>query len=849
MANFIALPLKKTSEVDLVQPLKSVIASYFSTADEPVDCNEALKELNKLRMNSTWRTLDKNENSLQTMCRYYDQVTALDGKITSSDIQIPFRWKDAFDKGSFFGGYTSLTLSNLTYERVCILFNIAAMQSQIAASQGNEISNDEALKSAAKYFQQACGIFQHLKNTVMSSIQQELTPDIQPDTLGALQALMLAEAQESFFHKAAADKMKDAIIAKVASQCEELYADALKQLQKESLKHLWEKDWILNVAGKQAAFHAIAEYHQALVCKSKKEVGEEVARLQHASELMKAAETRGGTTFNFSDYVGRINHSYQEAKKDNDFIYHARVPDLKSLQPIGKAALAKPTPFPEKLSSNFQDLFSALMPVTVTQAIQTFDVRKTEIVNQEIGKMREQTQIMNGILASLNLPAAIEASSGSALPQSLKEKAKSVSDAGGIQAIYMLIEELPTLLQRNKDILNESEQMLKEEEMSDNHLRNQFKERWARTPSEKLNQPLKAQISKYSEIINNAVKADALVKEKFNKHKASIELLGLSEAEICSRLSSGGPVTALEDSPSVQELKRLMQDVEKIKSEREELETEFKSATIDMKPKFIDALTQDGTTNEQSISAETLNELFGPLQKRVRENFDQQEKTIAEIQRVNSTFCEERENNQVSADRETIMKDLAAAYDVYVELTNNLKEGTKFYNDLTQLLVNFQSKVSDFCFARKTERDELCKELQQGITNKPAESVPSLPTHHSSVAVNQTERNEPPARPPPPQVPPQNTFMPPSAPYPIQSNVPQTQAPSGMPYPQYPPYPGYATIPMPGGYNPYSYGQRPGMAPAYPPAPTSYPPFGQYPNYPPYSGSYQYPNQPWNPQR
>ncbi len=33
--------------------------------------------------------------------------------------------------------------------------------------------------------------------------------------------------------------------------------------------------------------------------------------------------------------------AYESAKKDNDFIYHERIPDLKSLPAIQKAAVAK----------------------------------------------------------------------------------------------------------------------------------------------------------------------------------------------------------------------------------------------------------------------------------------------------------------------------------------------------------------------------------------------------------------------------------------------------------------------------------------------------------------------------
>lgn len=35
--------------------------------------------------------------------------------------------------------------------------------------------------------------------------------------------------------------------------------------------------------------------------------------------------------------------------------------------------------------------------------------------------------------------------------------------------------------------------------------------------------------------------------------------------------------------------------------------------------------------------------------------------------------------------RENMMCELAAAHDAYRDLLNNLKEGTKFYNDLTQV--------------------------------------------------------------------------------------------------------------------------------------------------------------------
>lgn len=60
------------------------------------------------------------------------------------------------------------------------------------------------------------------------------------------------------------------------------------------------------------------------------------------------------------------------------------------------------------------------------------------------------------ILASLNLPAAIEdMTSSDTLPESIKEKSAKVKQLGGIDEITRLFNELPSLYKRNEEILNE----------------------------------------------------------------------------------------------------------------------------------------------------------------------------------------------------------------------------------------------------------------------------------------------------------------------------------------------------------------------------------------------------------
>ncbi len=101
-----------------------------------------------------------------------------------NEVQIPFKWKDAFDRGSIFGGRISLTVPSLSYEKVCVLFNVAAYNSHVAAEQN--FSSDDGLQKALKKLQLSAGIFKHLKDIVVGSIQRDPTPDLDPDTLAIL---------------------------------------------------------------------------------------------------------------------------------------------------------------------------------------------------------------------------------------------------------------------------------------------------------------------------------------------------------------------------------------------------------------------------------------------------------------------------------------------------------------------------------------------------------------------------------------------------------------------------------------------------------------------------------------
>ncbi|KAG4068119.1 hypothetical protein HA402_001544 [Bradysia odoriphaga] len=801
MSELLVVPLKKPAEVNIA-PLRNLIQSaYQSNSPETAfSYSEAVSEFGKLRNIAIWKFFEKHESSLEVVCGYYDQLCALETKIPVNELQIPFKWKDAFDKGSLFGGRMSLTLTSLAYEKVCILFNIAALQSAIAASQSTD--NDDGLKLATKLFQQSAGIFHHLKGLTPAAIPQEPTPDLNPETLQTLSNLMIAQAQEIFVIKAIRDNMKDAIVAKLACQCEELYAETLRGLQKDSVKSIWDKEWIPTIAGKQAGFHALTQLYQSLVNRSNKAVGEEIARLTHAVELFKSAQSRSGKPNLFEDYAGRAQRNLVESKKDNDFIYNEAIPDIKNLAAPGKALLAKPTALQGTFNPNPKDLFENLVPVALHQALSACETRKNECVNTEIMKLRESTQLLNSILASLNLPAAIETNEGCSVPPSLLEKSEEVRSKGGIDHIRNLIAELPDLLNRNREILDVTDRMLDEEAESDKELREKFKQ-LTRTPSDKLTINFRSNAAKYREIINNAVQADKIVRDKFDKCANGMELLSKSAAD----LENAVPSSNAADVPNCSSrdiLKQLMESVATMKAERDVIESELKSATVNMRSEFLEALSQDGAINEPALSVPGIGKVLGPLQGQVKESLERQEILVGEIQTAHKNFVDETGSGTGS--RDAFYTELSLAYAMFIELDNNLKEGTKFYNDLTQLLVALQNKITDYCFARQTEKKEFLKDLSSELSNHTPAAPPTAPENFTST--NPT---------------------PPTAPSSAPSPYPQQIQGMPIPYGASPAYPTYVPPPMPQGFNPYATLPYPANAYNYQNFPQGPQQYGTYP--------------------
>lgn len=90
--------------------------------------------------------------------------------------------------------------------------------------------------------------------------------------------------------------------------------------------------------------------------------------LQRSAELVKTVASGYDEYVSVKDLSEKINRALTAAKKDNDFIYHDRVPEVKDLEQIGKAALVKATtitpPLSQKFAGEIDETFDAIWRIT-----------------------------------------------------------------------------------------------------------------------------------------------------------------------------------------------------------------------------------------------------------------------------------------------------------------------------------------------------------------------------------------------------------------------------------------------------------------------------------------------------
>ncbi|KAI4830249.1 hypothetical protein KUCAC02_001894 [Chaenocephalus aceratus] len=184
----IALGLKETKDIDFSTFFKDFILEHYS---EDGKCFEdEIAELMDLRQ--ACRTPSRDEAGVELMAKYSSHLPLMESRFFSPSrpTGIFFTWYDSFTG-------VPVCQQNLSLEKASILFNMAALYSQIGTRSDRQTI--AGLEEAISSFQKAAGILNHLKETFTHTPSYDMSPAM----LSMLIRMMLAQAQECLFEKTA----------------------------------------------------------------------------------------------------------------------------------------------------------------------------------------------------------------------------------------------------------------------------------------------------------------------------------------------------------------------------------------------------------------------------------------------------------------------------------------------------------------------------------------------------------------------------------------------------------------------------------------------------------------------
>uniref|UniRef100_A0A667YJ10 Rhophilin, Rho GTPase binding protein 2 n=1 Tax=Myripristis murdjan TaxID=586833 RepID=A0A667YJ10_9TELE len=182
----IPLGLKETKEVDFSVAFKDFILEHYSEDGKNFD--DEIADLMDLRQ--ACRTPSRSEAGIELLAKYFNHLPLLESRFFSPTRQtgIFFTWYDSFTG-------VPVCQQNLSLEKASILFNMAALYTQIGSRSDRQTI--AGLEEAISSFQKAAGLLNHLKETFTHTPSYDMSPAM----LNMLIRMMLAQAQECLFEK------------------------------------------------------------------------------------------------------------------------------------------------------------------------------------------------------------------------------------------------------------------------------------------------------------------------------------------------------------------------------------------------------------------------------------------------------------------------------------------------------------------------------------------------------------------------------------------------------------------------------------------------------------------------
>ncbi|OKL58793.1 pH-response regulator protein palA/RIM20 [Talaromyces atroroseus] len=767
-SNIVQLPFRRTHPVSLSDAITQYISSKYD--QRPDMFADDLLVLDRLRAEAV-NVQEPHVSGVSRLVTYAAQLKWLGGKFPV-DVGVDFSWYPAFG----FNTSRPIVQNNLRFELANILFNLAALYSQLAYSLNRTTS--DGLKQACNYFSQGAGVLSHLRKDIMPDLRASPPEDMDEMTLQSLEELMLAQAQECFWQKAVKDGLKDASIARLAAKVCDFYADAGDFAVK---SNAISTDWIHHMSAKHHHFAAAAQYRQSLDCLDKRKYGEEVARLRDSLKCVNEAlkETKWINRVVLGDLNGlknRVTEDLKRAEKDNDVIYLIPVPPKSELKPIDRAAMVSakaPTQVTDAISllgengPLGQPLLAKLVPYAVHIAASIYSDRRDRLVNETIiGELESMTDQLRDLLQSLNLPGSLQAlEKPLGIPPTLISHAEELRQQDGLVRLRRSLEDTAQVKNNDKALYTEGVDLLAAEKEEDDRARAKYgTDRWNRETSVTAGKKVHQTASDINGYFTSAQSTDELIQGKLRDAEKVLRILTGTNRDLESYVpSSRRAAITPELERESSRLRSCLNEVNRLENRRKR-----RIQVLKEKARSDDIRRLEREFPMQPIEASQFESLFeeqlhlydSDLGMLTQER-NEQDQLETQVREANNNFNRARRGDTSSKEREKALQELENGYAKYKELIGNIEVGRKFYNDLAKIVGRFRDDCKSFVHQRRMEAGQ----LENDITSAAAMASLNIASHRP---IQRPQKPQSPLQQPQPQ--PQQQ-QPLTAPQPTRTNA------------------------------------------------------------------------------
>ena len=731
--------LKTCKAIDLDSKFKEYVIKNYDDASLTDKIKSYFSEINQCRsvmsqMGEVQDSIDQLKQNISIILSYINMLSAIKQKMTfgkeSYSCKIEFTWTDTI-KGSKYSSY------NIFFEIYNSMFNLATCYYNLATQLGKNATEKIGHKEACKYYRQAMYLYDVIKEEAnLKIIEKELPLDLFPPHLDYCKILCEIQGQLEIYYIATETSKKDFTLrAKLLNVVSELYANA-KVLSEGPQTKKGTKD--------ELEYFLInrSEYYKALMYKELREesrkkfddVGEGYGEMifyqgRNVASLLECQKTikKCGKLINADEFENVLKAEQNEGANMldlNERIYHQRIPQEEEIVLEKKNMMNMVLPEGLYIRENSEKLkndekaycsdLDLLVPKQVKSMIDNYKNKMNELISKNLD-LYENDLTIQKFVKELYLPRKLTIRPGEEdltlppveIPIQLWQKLEQIKSLGGPRHLANIMQ---GIMNKSNFLINELENLLRSleaEDKDDQMYRQQYKEKWIREPSQKLNFKLVQGAQQYIASLNNTKKYDIQENNEIMDNAKFFDELMLPRDQLLSKI----PRREELEEKEIPEEKEVRESIMKLYELGDKCMNIIRPIFNELNDdsnivgQFIEVLAKKTTENAifEKYKEEYMKKLDGL--KILNDEIKKQKDLVNQTLQKNMQKIRDKQKPPLSNEAIEFFNYLDQYANLFMNKYEKIKKGDNYYNDIYQKISSLIKNGEEWMIKRSDEKN------------------------------------------------------------------------------------------------------------------------------------------------